>query len=78
VCFAAHVLEFLDGLPYLSNFSCLPGRAGGTPFGVVVSTISEQPDIEIVGMLEDEASILETVEQSLPDVRINLTCIEYC
>jgi hypothetical protein len=24
----------LDGLPYLSNFGCLPGRAGGTPYGL--------------------------------------------
>jgi hypothetical protein len=37
---------------------------------LVVATISEQPDIEIVGVLEDEASILGTVEQSPPDVLI--------
>jgi len=24
----------LDGLPYLSNFACLPGRAGGTPISL--------------------------------------------
>ncbi|MGA2992544.1 MAG: hypothetical protein ABSD88_18905, partial [Candidatus Korobacteraceae bacterium] len=34
VCFAAHVRSFLDGLPYLSNFGCLPGRAGGTPISL--------------------------------------------
>ena len=28
VCFAAHARSFLDGLPDLSNFACLPGRAG--------------------------------------------------
>jgi hypothetical protein len=32
VCLAAHAPEFLDGLPYLSNFYCLPGRAGGFPW----------------------------------------------
>jgi chemotaxis response regulator CheB len=37
---------------------------------LVVATISDQPDIEIVGVLEDEASILGTVEQSHPDVLI--------
>ena len=37
---------------------------------LVVATISDQPDIEIVDVLEDEASILGTVEQSLPDVLI--------
>lgn len=37
---------------------------------LVVATISDQPDIEIVGVLEDEASILGTVEQSVPDVLI--------
>ena len=35
-----------------------------------MATISDQPDIEIVGVLEDEASILGTVEQSVPDVLI--------
>src|SRR5664279_2800271 len=35
VCFAAHARSFLDGLPYLSNFACLPGRAGGTPISLV-------------------------------------------
>src|SRR5664280_386726 len=34
VCFAAHARSFLDGLPYLSNFACLPGRAGGTPISL--------------------------------------------
>jgi chemotaxis response regulator CheB len=37
---------------------------------LVVATVSDQPDIEIVGVLEDEASILGTVEQSPPDVLI--------
>jgi len=37
---------------------------------LVVATISDQPDIEIVGVLEDEASILGTVEQSHPDVLV--------
>ena len=37
---------------------------------LVMATISDQPDIEIVGVLEDEASILGTVEQSPPDVLI--------
>src|SRR5712692_5377217 len=37
---------------------------------LVVATISDQPDIEIVGVLEDEASILGTVEQSRPDFLI--------
>ena len=37
---------------------------------LVVATISDQPDIEIVGVLEDEASILGTVEQSVPDVLV--------
>lgn len=35
-----------------------------------MATISDQPDIEIVGVLEDEASILGTVEQSRPDFLI--------
>src|SRR5664280_2357983 len=34
VCFAAHARSFLDGLPYLSNFACLPGRAGVTPISL--------------------------------------------
>jgi len=37
---------------------------------LVVTTISAQPDIEIVGVLEEESSILGTVEQSHPDVLI--------
>lgn len=37
---------------------------------LVLATISDQPDIEIVGVLEDEAFILGTVEQSPPDVLI--------
>jgi hypothetical protein len=35
-----------------------------------MATISDQPDIEIVGVVEDEASILGTVEQSHPDFLI--------
>jgi hypothetical protein len=31
VCLAAHLEEFLDGLPEMSNCCCLPGKAGGTP-----------------------------------------------
>ena len=30
MCLAAHVRSFRDGLPDLSNFYCLPGRAGGS------------------------------------------------
>ena len=37
---------------------------------LVTATLSDQSDIEIVGVLEDEASILKTVEQSQPDVLI--------
>ena len=37
---------------------------------LVVATISDQPDIEIVGVLEDQASILGMVEQSFPAVLI--------
>jgi len=37
---------------------------------LVTATLSDQTDIEIVGVLEDEASILKTVEQSQPDVLI--------
>ena len=37
--------------------------------GLVVATISDQPDIEIVGVLEDQASILGMVEQL--DIRSN-------
>jgi hypothetical protein len=31
VCLAAHLEEFLDGLQYMSNGYCLPGKAGGSP-----------------------------------------------
>src|ERR1035438_9443988 len=31
VCLAAHLEEFLDGLPEMSNCYCLPGKAVGTP-----------------------------------------------
>jgi chemotaxis response regulator CheB len=34
---------------------------------LVLATISDQPDIEVVGVLEDEAVILESVEQAHPD-----------
>lgn len=37
---------------------------------LVMATISDQPDIEIVGVLEDEASILEMVEKSHPEFLI--------
>jgi chemotaxis response regulator CheB len=37
---------------------------------LVVATISDQPDIEIVGVLEDEASIFRTVEEMHPDFLI--------
>src|SRR5664280_1233119 len=44
VCFAAHARSFLDGLPYLSNFACLPGRAGGTPISLVCSRAAALAD----------------------------------
>jgi hypothetical protein len=37
---------------------------------LVMATILDQPDLEIVGVLEDEASIIGTVEQSRPDFLI--------
>ena len=37
---------------------------------LVVTTMSRQPDIEIVGVLEDEPSIISNVEQLRPDVLI--------
>ena len=37
---------------------------------LVMATISDQPDIEIVGVLEDETSILETVEREHPEFLI--------
>ena len=37
---------------------------------LVMVTISDQPDLEIVGVLEDETAILGTVEQSRPDFLI--------
>ncbi len=37
---------------------------------LVMATILDQPDLEIVGVLEDEASIAGTVEQSRPDFLI--------
>src|SRR5437667_8022739 len=35
-----------------------------------MATISDQPDIEVVGVLEDETSILDTVERSHPEFLI--------
>jgi len=37
---------------------------------LVVATISDQPDIEIVGVLEDESTILKAVEEVHPDFLI--------
>jgi len=37
---------------------------------LVMATISDQSDIEVVGVLEDEATIPRMVEQSQPDVLI--------
>jgi len=37
---------------------------------LVLSTISDQPDIEIVGEVEDEGTLTEVVEQVQPDVLI--------
>lgn len=37
---------------------------------LVTATISDQSDIEVVGVLEDETSIPKMVEQSQPDVLI--------
>ncbi len=37
---------------------------------LVMATLLDQPDLEIVGVLEDEASIIGTVEQSRPDFLI--------
>jgi DNA-binding NarL/FixJ family response regulator len=37
---------------------------------LVMATISDQSDIEVVGVLEEEASIQKMVEQSQPDVLI--------
>jgi hypothetical protein len=34
---------------------------------LVMATISDQPDIEIVGVLEDETAILEVVERQHPE-----------
>jgi len=31
---AAHVEEFLDGLPEMSNCYCHPGKAGGSPSSI--------------------------------------------
>jgi len=37
---------------------------------LVMATISDQPDIEIVGVLEDETTILEMVEREHPEFLI--------
>jgi len=37
---------------------------------LVVATISDQPDIEIVGVLEEESTILKAVEEVHPDFLI--------
>jgi len=37
---------------------------------LVLATISDQPDIEVVGVLDDEAGILESVERANPDFLI--------
>jgi chemotaxis response regulator CheB len=37
---------------------------------LVVATVSEQPDIEVVDIVEDEAMILESAEQKHPDFLI--------
>jgi hypothetical protein len=37
---------------------------------LVLATISDQPDIEVVGVLDDEAGILESVERAKPDFLI--------
>src|ERR1039458_5294267 len=42
VCFAAHAWSLLDGLPYLSNFACLPGRAGGTPISLALDRVNRR------------------------------------
>jgi hypothetical protein len=34
---------------------------------LILTTLSDQPDIEIVGQVEDEAAILERVESTNPD-----------
>ena len=37
---------------------------------LVLATISEQPDIEVIGVVEDTASLVDEVEQSRPDFLI--------
>ena len=37
---------------------------------LVLATISDQPDIEVVGVLDDEAGILESIERAKPDFLI--------
>jgi chemotaxis response regulator CheB len=43
---------------------------------LIVSTISEQPDIEIVGEVEDESELVSTVEKTRPDFLI--VALEEC
>jgi DNA-binding NarL/FixJ family response regulator len=37
---------------------------------LVTATIADQPDIEVVGEVQDESDLADTVEQVLPDVLI--------
>ena len=37
---------------------------------LILATISEQPDIEVIGVVEDQASLVTEVEQSHPDFLI--------
>ena len=37
---------------------------------LVLATISEQPDIEVIGVVEDPSRLVETVERSAPDFLI--------
>ena len=59
--------SFRDGLRYLSNFYCLPGRAGGSPSGLVklagkVDSFSlllrETPDGELKRSIEEQFHIM--------------------
>ena len=42
--------SFLLGLPDLSNFCCLPGRAGGSPNGLVADAISADATLALAGI----------------------------
>ena len=37
---------------------------------LVLATLAEQPDIEVIGVVEDPSRLIETVEQSAPDFLI--------